>query len=102
MARLAMLSPWTIRCEMVNFPRELSLQKFPDAGILMICFRFQGALKALVTISCRRQLSSKLDIRSWSELGWDRELLKNEAKGVVVSQGREVRVHRRYGGVKKV
>lgn len=41
------------------------------------------------------------DAAGASKVG-NRELLEDEAEGVAASQGREVRVHRRYGGVGEV
>lgn len=49
-ARLATVSPRTIRWEMANFPIPFSLQKDPFAGFPTTSFSFQGALNAKTII----------------------------------------------------
>lgn len=50
-ARLATVSPRQMWWEMANLARELSLQKLPESGSPITSFNFQGATKALVSIS---------------------------------------------------
>lgn len=76
-------------------PPEASGGRFSD-DVLQLPRGFEGFCDDLLIGGHR--VPGAADTAGASEVG-DRKLLEDEAEGVAARQGREVRVHRGYGGV---
>lgn len=76
-------------------PPEASGGRFSD-DVLQLPRGFEGFCDDLLIGGHR--VPGAADAAGASEVG-DRKLLEDEAEGVAARQGREVRVHRGYGGV---